>query len=144
MAACVGDMKARMALCCIACRKCRDNVYRRSITLSLPFFLLLLTDDWKHIVPFVQAVMCLLLLAFCWIYWTRFGQSLFRIHLSSTHVGIVSSSSQAALFCLVVNIWRPRLLLYTQLGLFWFEFSMWHWQETRQGFDVDVYVRLWK
>jgi hypothetical protein len=39
MAACVGDMKARMALCCIACRKCRDNVYRRSITLSLPFFL---------------------------------------------------------------------------------------------------------
>ena len=37
MAACVGDMKARMALCCIASRKCRDNVYKRSITLSLPF-----------------------------------------------------------------------------------------------------------
>ena len=37
IAACVGDMKARMALCCIASRKCRDNVYKRSITLSLPF-----------------------------------------------------------------------------------------------------------
>ena len=107
----------------------------------LAFFLLLLTYDWKHIVPFVQAVMCLVLFAFCWIYWIGFGQSLFRNHLSSAPF---VSSSQAALFCLVVNIWRPRPLLYTQLGLFWFEFSMWHWQETRQGFDVDVYVRLWK
>ena len=89
----------------------------------------------------VKAVMCLVLRAFCWIYWIGFGQSLFRNHLTSAPF---VSSSQAALFCLVVNIWRPRPLLYTQLGLFWFEFSMWHWQETRQGFDVDVYVRLWQ
>ena len=38
MAACIRHMKAWMALCCIACRKCRHALYRRSITLSLPLF----------------------------------------------------------------------------------------------------------